>query len=147
VVKLDRAVAGTLETANDLNSRLDKVKQALDQTPGVDEKAKEQVRELIQRNRDILRALRGDVVLRGRNRNTPLSVTERVDYIVQATQMALTRPTGTQQEGYAIASEEFGEQLGKLRKLIQVDLKGLEKVLDEAGAPFTPGRLPDWKDK
>src|SRR5262249_42501485 len=147
VVKLDRAVAGTLETANDLNSRLDKVKQALDQTPGVDEKAKEQVRELIQRNRDILRALRGDVVLRSRNRNTPMSVTERVEYIVQATQMALTRPTGTQQEAYTIASEEFGEQLAKLRTLIQVDLKGLEKVLDEAGAPFTPGRLPDWKDK
>jgi hypothetical protein len=147
VLRLDRAVAGTLETANDLNAKLDKVKQALDQTPGIDEKAKEQVRELLQRNREVLRALRGDVVLRGRNRNTPMSVTERVDYIVQATQMALARPTGTQQESYKIASEEFGEQLARLRKLIDVDLKGLEKVLDEAGAPFTPGRLPDWKDR
>ena len=50
-------------------------------------------------------------------------------------------------EAYRIASEEFGEELAKLRKLIDVDLKGLEKVLDEAGAPFTPGRLPDWKER
>ncbi len=147
VLRLQRAVAGTLETANDLASKLDKVKQALDQTPGIDEKSKEKVRDVIQRNRDILRALRGDVVLRGRNHNTPMSISERVNYCEEATQMALARPTGTQQEAYRIASEEFGEELAKLRRLIDVDLKGLEKVLDEAGAPFTPGRLPEWKDK
>jgi hypothetical protein len=75
-----------------------------------------------------------------------MSISERVDYAADATQMALAKPTGTQQEAYKIASEEFGEELAKLRKLIDVDLKALEKVLDEVGAPFTPGRLPDWKE-
>jgi hypothetical protein len=36
-------------------------------------------------------------------------------------------------------------QIPKLRKLIEVDIKALEKQLDAAGAPPTPGRLPDWK--
>jgi hypothetical protein len=33
----------------------------------------------------------------------------------------------------------------KLRKLIETDLKAIEKQLDAAGAPYTPGRLPEWK--
>jgi hypothetical protein len=147
VVRLERAVAGALDVANDLTGKLDKVKQALDQAPGADEKTKEKVRELIVRNRDILRALRGDEPLRRLNRNVPLSISERVEYVVDATRLAIARPTGTQQEAYAVASEEFTEVLGKLRQLVEVDLKGLEKVLDEAAAPVTPGRLPEWKEK
>ena len=37
------------------------------------------------------------------------------------------------------------ERAGKLRKLLETDIKALEKQLDAAGAPPTPGRLPDWK--
>jgi len=29
---------------------------------------------------------------------------------------------------------------------MDVDLKQLEKALDAAGAPWTPGRLPEWKE-
>jgi hypothetical protein len=29
---------------------------------------------------------------------------------------------------------------------MEVDLKKLEKALDVAGAPWTPGRLPEWKE-
>ncbi len=35
----------------------------------------------------------------------------------------------------------------KLRSLIEKDLKEIEKVLDAAGAPWTIGRLPEWKGK
>src|SRR5262249_52335763 len=146
VVKLQRAVSGALEAANELTGRLDKVKQALDQTPGVEAKAKEAVRDLIQRNRDILRALRGDAVLRGRNYNTPTSISERVQYIVETQRFALAKPTETQKDSYEIAHAEFSEELAKLKKLLEVDLKEVEKVAEAAGAPITPGRLPEWKD-
>jgi photosystem II stability/assembly factor-like uncharacterized protein len=146
VVKLQRAVSGALDAANELTGRLDKVKQALDQTPGVEAKAKEAVRELIQRNRDILRALRGDTVLRGRNYNTPTSISERVQYIVETQRFALAKPTETQKDSYEIAHSEFTEELAKLKKLIDADLKEVEKAAEAAGAPITPGRLPEWKD-
>ena len=63
------------------------------------------------------------------------------------------------ERGYLITSQpefltEFREAeaairpaLEKLRKLIEVDLKALEKSLDLAGAPWTTGRLPEWKEK
>ena len=48
-------------------------------------------------------------------------------------------------EQYQIACDELAVQIPKLRKLVETDIKALEKQLDAAGAPPTPGRLPDWK--
>lgn len=145
VNRLERAVSGALEVANGLTGRLEQIKLALDNTPGIDRKWKEVARTLEQRNRDILRELRGDVVLRGRNENVPVSIVERVGQIVFEERRSLARPTKTHEQGYKIASEEFTAELAKLRTLIEVDLRALEKALDVAGAPWTPGRLPEWR--
>ena len=51
----------------------------------------------------------------------------------------------TAQEQYQIASDILAAEIPKLRKLVEQDIKALEKQLDAAGAPPTPGRLPDWK--
>ena len=45
-------------------------------------------------------------------------------------------------QALAIATQEFAAVREKLRALVDVDLKALEQALDEAGAPWTPGRLP-----
>lgn len=147
VNRLDRAVAGALDAANALTERLEQIKRALDHTPTVDPKLKEEARALEKRNRDILRALRGDVAIRARNENTPTSIAERVAYIVDSQRLALSPPTQTQRTQYHIASDEFSGELAKLRSLVEVDLKNLEKGLDRAGAPWTPGRLPQWSEK
>ena len=36
-------------------------------------------------------------------------------------------------------------EIPKLRRLVETDIRALEKQLDAAGAPPTPGRLPEWK--
>lgn len=147
VARLQRAVSGALETANALSGRIEQIKRALDHVPAISGEWKDKSRRLEKRNRDILRALRGDVVLRARNENTSMSIAERVESIVDAQRFALARPTQTQRDAFAIASGDFAEQLAELRKLIDGDLKELEKALDVAGAPWTPGRLPEWKEK
>jgi hypothetical protein len=147
VARLDRAVSGALDAANELSNRLTQLQRAADSTPGVEPKWKETVRALEKRNRGILRALRGDETLRARNENTPPSISDRVGYIVETQRFSLAKPTKTQQESYQIANEEFTQELTRLRTLIDVDLKALEKALDVAGAPWTPGRLPEWQEK
>jgi hypothetical protein len=147
VSRLQRAVSGTLEAANELNDRLDRIKRALDHTPGVEPKWKAAVRALEKQNREILRALRGDAVLQARNENVPESIADRVGYVVSSQRFALTRPTATQQESYEIASKELAHELARLRTLITVDLRDLERAMDAAGVPWTPGRLPEWKDQ
>jgi len=147
VSRLQRAVTGTLDAANELNDRLSQIKRALDHATGVEPKWKDAVRALDKQNREILRALRGDAILQGRNENTPESIADRVGYIMSSQRFALTRPTATQQESYEIASKELSKELARLRTLITVDLRGLEQALDAAGVPYTPGRLPEWKDR
>lgn len=144
VLKLNRAVTGATTVATETATRLDAIRRALDVAPKADEAAKQHVRQLIQRNRDILRALRGDTVLAARNENVPLSIRDRVGFAARATVQSLSKPTGTQKEQYAIAANEFTTELAKLRQLVEVDLPALEKKLELFDAPWTPGRLPVW---
>ena len=102
---------------------------------------------LDRRTNEILRALRGDTVLRARNINLPPSITERVGDIVGAQRTSTARPTQTQMNQYAAAAQDFEQALSQLRQLIEVDLARLEKQMEAAGAPWTPGRVPDWKDQ
>jgi hypothetical protein len=102
---------------------------------------------LEKRNNEILRALSGDSELRRRNINTPSSINDRVGYVVGAQRMSTARPTQTQQNQYTAAAQDFEGVLVQLRQLIEVDLARLEKQLEAAGAPWTPGRIPEWKDQ
>lgn len=147
VVRLERATAGTLQAATRLESRLGDIKRAIDHTSGVAPKWPTVARRVEERLRELLREVRGDVALRKRNENTPLSISERVETIVDGLRFSLSRPTTTQRQQYAIAGGQLTEVLKEMRALQDGDLKDLEKVLDLAGAPWTPGRLPDWKDR
>jgi hypothetical protein len=79
--------------------------------------------------------------------NTPPSTSERVAYIVGSQRMSIASPTQTQVNQYKVAAQEFEAVLVQLHQLIEVDLAKLEKQLEAAGAPWTPGRIPEWKDQ
>jgi hypothetical protein len=144
---LQRAVVGALDNANQLKPRLAAMKRALLNTPGAGEKLLDEAARLDDRTNAILRALRGDVVLRSRNENTPPSIQDRVFSIIGDQSMSTARPTRTQEQQYRHAAEEFEGVLAQLRQLVEVDLRGLEKRMEEAGAPWTPGRLPEWRNQ
>jgi hypothetical protein len=142
---LQRAMAGANGTATAAKQRIEAIKRALDETPGNVEKLKNDVREIDKRLTVISIALRGDVALRQRQEQTPASISERVQNVAGSLRGSMGRPTHTNLETYQIASEELAEQLPKLRKLVEDDLKALEKAMESAGSPWTPGRIPDWK--
>jgi photosystem II stability/assembly factor-like uncharacterized protein len=147
VARLQRAVTGASDIANTTRTRLGLIKRALQETPGAENKLREEAQSLEKRLNAILISLRGDTVLRQRNENVPTSISQRVMGIVGDQRMSTAKPTQTQRDAYRIAAEEFTQELGKLRQLVEVDLVKLEKALEAAGAPYTPGRLPEWKEK
>ena len=147
VARLQRAVTGALEATNALKPRLALIRRALLDTPAAGDKLLDDAAALDKRTNEILRALRGDQALRARNMNLPPSVTERVGDIVGAQRMSTARPTQTQVNQYATAAQEFEAVLVQLRQLIEADLAKLEKQMEAAGAPWTPGRIPEWKDQ
>jgi hypothetical protein len=147
VGRLQRAVSGALETASALKPRLALIKRALLDTPGAGDKLLDDAANIDKRTNEILRSLRGDVILRGRNENTAPAIGDRVSSIVGAQRMSTARPTRTQMTQYAVAAQDFEQVLAQLRNLIEVDLARLEKEMEAAGAPWTPGRIPVWKEQ
>jgi uncharacterized protein YoxC len=147
VARLYRALSGSLHTADELASRLKEIRAALQQTPVADKQLSAAADSLEQRNRDILRALRGDVEIAKRNDPVPSSIENRVGSIMDGERFSLAKPTQSDVESYGIAAAEFADQLAKLRTLMDVDLVKLEKDMEAAGAPWTPGRVPEWQEK
>ncbi len=144
---LQRAVTGALSAANAAKTEFEAIKRALDMTPAASNKLKDDARAMERRLDDILRAMRGDTTVRRLGEETPMSISERVGDATSGGRGSTARATKTNQESYRIAAEEFAAELPKLRKLLEEDLKALEKAMEAAGAPWTPGRLPDWRPR
>jgi photosystem II stability/assembly factor-like uncharacterized protein len=146
-VRLQRAVNGATQAANALRPRLTAIKRAISETPSLPHSLYDQAMALEKRNNDLLRALSGDAEARRRNMIQPPSINERAGYAVNAQRMSTSRPTQTQANQYAAAAQDFEAVLAQLRQLIEVDVARLEKQLEAAGAPWTPGRIPEWRDQ
>jgi photosystem II stability/assembly factor-like uncharacterized protein len=138
---LRRRLAGALELANTTNTKLDAMKRALDATPAAPRTVHDQTREVQKKLAAVLVELRGDQALGSRSVPTPASISERANGISGEQGRSLGRPTGTHQEQYAIASELFAAELAKLQQLVTRDIPALERELEKAGAPWTPGRV------
>jgi hypothetical protein len=146
-VRLQRAATGATQAANALKPRLAAIKRAISETPSLPQRLQDDASALDKRTNEILRALSGDNAARQRNMNTPPSINDRVGYVVGAQRMSISRPTQTQIAQYNAAATDFEKVLSQLRQLIEVDLARLEKQLEAAGAPWTPGRIPEWKNQ
>jgi len=147
VARLYRAVSGAQHTAEEVEARLKAIRGALRETPAVEKQLGAAADSIEQRNREILRALRGDTELQKRNEPVPSSIRDRVDAILGGERFSLAKPTQSHIDDYNIAAAEFVEQLEKLHALVEVDLAKLEKDMEAAGAPWTPGRVPEWSEK
>jgi hypothetical protein len=142
--RLQRAVLGSIEAAEEAQNRVKGAKKALDDTPGAAPALGIEARRIERALDALLVGLRGDRVMRGRNEPTPLSTVERVEAIVGSHWSATVAPTETSRQAYGIASEAFEKQLATLRALVETDLRALESAMEKAGAPWTPGRVPVW---
>jgi len=83
--------------------------------------------------------------LRGGRENTeipPPSIASRLGNVAGTIRLSTIKPTQTQRDNFDLVSSEFAPVLARLRTLVDTDLPKFEKALEDAGAPLTPGRLP-----
>ena len=143
--RLLRAVLGAAKSAEEAQNRINYLKKAIDETPSADPKLRENARELEQQLTDINIALNGNSVRDKRNEATLPSLRQRVQQIVSGHWSTTAGPTQTHRNQYDETASEFGSVLERLKKLVETDLKSLETQAENAGAPWTPGRVPSWK--
>jgi hypothetical protein len=145
LTELARAVQGTTGLIYEQERKIKLIKSALDTTPEAPPDLMKQALAIEKQLKEIRRALSGDEILYRRNENQPPSITSRLFRMAYGYSSSTADPTRTMKDQYRIIGEEFEPQLEKLEKLIEVDMKKLETAMEEAGAPWTPGRIPKWK--
>ncbi len=141
--ELERAVRGAVKWAVEAESRLAHTRKAFYDTPDADTAMLAESQRLQTELDDILVQLSGDETRENRNVFTPPSVTERVYRIVRSHWDTTSAPTQTEKDGYEWAADAFEKELARLRAFAS-DLEAFENQLEAAGAPWTPGRLPNW---
>jgi ABC-type transporter Mla subunit MlaD len=145
LARLQKALTATQQTVTEAETRVGAIRRAIDSTPTLPIKLREDTIRIERSLGEINLALNGDRVIRSHNEGSPASISEHIQAATAPTRGTTGRPTRTAIEQYQIASEALAAEIPKLRKLVESDIKALEKQLDAAGAPPTPGRLPDWK--
>lgn len=142
--ELYRIVQGSIEAAGALAQKLETIKQAVHNTPDAGNlisKAENMESKL----NDLLLVFNGDPVIREYDENPPTSISNRLRTLVYTHYSSTAEVTQTERDAYTIIQDEFTGHYNTLEKLIETDLPALEKQMEEAGVPWTPGRLPEWK--
>jgi photosystem II stability/assembly factor-like uncharacterized protein len=145
VGRLQVAVTGAAEVIDTLNARLSLIKQGIQDTPGGPPRLRGDAIAIERKLRDIDLSLRGDDTSSTLVQPSPMTVTRRISDLSFSQLTSPLPPTQTRVDSYKIAAEEFAPLLARLRVIVQQDVPRLEKELDAAGVPHTPGRLPIWK--
>ncbi|MEO7013255.1 MAG: hypothetical protein ABI127_03030 [Dokdonella sp.] len=143
--QLQRAALGAVNATAEAQARINHLKKALEDTPRADPSLGIRMRAIETQLKDLQITLSGDGVLARRGEPTPPSIVDRINQIVYGQWNSSADTTTTHRQNYAIAAQQFGPLLIRLRSLILNDLATLESEADAAGAPWTPGRVPDWK--
>ncbi len=143
--QLQRAALGALNAAAEAQTRINHLKKALEDAPQADPALGQRLRAIESRLKDLQISLDGDAVLVRRGEPTPPSIVDRINQVVSGHWYSSADATATHRHNYEIAAQQFAPVLARLRGLILTDLASLENDADAAGAPWTPGRVPDWK--
>lgn len=145
VRELSRAVNASSRLVNELTTKIKHYKIALKSVTAPEEDLRKNIKETELKIEDIRRSLFGDQIMRKLDKDTVPGLASRVNAIIRDQWRSTSAPTQTQRDAYNIAAEEFPPVLDKLKEVVKVDVPRIEKMLEEAGAPYTPGRLPEWK--
>lgn len=137
---LSNSVRGATSIANQAEETLSSIKSMVDRSTKLDPELANEVRSLQLRLMDIMEKFNGDPTKPKRNEPAMPGITSRIRTMMMGAMNSTEGPTGTHRRQYEIAKEQFEAVVGDLETLIEKDLPELNKVLDEAGAPWTPGR-------
>lgn len=146
--KLTRAIYAARQMADDLMKRTQYAKQAINNTPEASNELLARATAIEKKLDDINWAFSGQQPKASREENWPAKppLNDRLSALVYSHWNSTSRVSETQKQMYDILTEEFPPLLEQLKNISEVELRALENELDTIGAPWTPGRIPEWKE-
>jgi len=140
---LYRAITGANEARDEIQNRIDHLLKAAVDTPASSEEQAQALRALHARMQDLKVRFNGDSTIASRAEPVPMPLTDRIGFIVSGHWDSQSAVTDNYRNSYRIADEQFRQALVDL-KAIAADLAKVESTLQAEGAPWTPGRIPEW---
>ncbi len=147
VADMSRVVNGAMNYADELMKRVKSIKQAVLATPQATPELMSQVQDVEKQLDSVIFAFRG-VQPRASYEELPPHQPEiyhRLQFLVWAHYNTLADVTNTEKQQLQILEDIVPPQIDKLKKITD-EVKQLETKLDDLKAPWTPGRLIEYKD-
>ena len=146
LAELGRIVRGTEDFAYDLMDRLRSDKQAAQRTSDASRELMGEIEKVEAEMDNILWKFNGQEPKASQEENLPAppSINERLGSIIYTHYSSTAAITQTQKDVYDILKEEFPPVLKELKDIYDNKLPAIEKELEKSGAPWTPGRIPEW---
>jgi hypothetical protein len=141
-------MTGSNRLISELITKVENIKQAIYSTPGASQQLMDKARNLGKELEKLNFAMNGVTAKASAEETPPAQVplNDRLGNITYTHSGSTSAITTSEKEGYDILKAEFPPVLDALKRLAETDIPALEKELDKIGAPWTPGRLPDWKE-
>ncbi len=140
LAELQRAASGARSLLDETARRLGAIRATLDRSLVDAPDLSAEVRALERRVADMQERLSGNPRRGMANDQGPVSISRRLSVVELGTSYTTHGPTPTHLESFGIAARALAELKNELNELVRVRLPRVERRLDEAGLPWTPGR-------
>jgi photosystem II stability/assembly factor-like uncharacterized protein len=146
-VELARVVWGTQKYAEDLNNRLELIKQAIYETPSTSIEMLATASKLNEEVDHILFLFKGEKARASEEEVPPanVSINSRLGTLLYTHWRSSSNITNNQETAYKILSEKTPIIQKELLRISEVEVKKLEDKMENHNAPWTPGRMPKLK--
>lgn len=144
VAELTRAITGADALRKELDDKLKYLKTAVLDGADVPANTYNKIINIESDLRELNIKLNGDQLRSRYEGASPTSVKQRVEIITSALWSTTAAPTNTFIKAYEVAADRFDEISSSL-KSIEEKIKQAENELEKSGAPYTPGRFPEWR--
>ncbi|MFU8844279.1 MAG: WD40/YVTN/BNR-like repeat-containing protein [Bacteroidales bacterium] len=147
MAEMSRVIRGAGNLADEIMKRVKTMKQAAHQTTGCPAELMDKIVAVELQLDEILWQFNGQRPKASREENWPAipSINERMNSIASVHIRSTSDITQTQRDVFEIIKEEFPPVLNNLRMIYEKQIPAIEDELEKLNAPWTPGRIPEWK--
>lgn len=138
--KFQRVFAGANALMRNTSDKLGAMKQAIMAIDGETSTWMDDIRAMEDKLEELRMKISGDRRASQLDIDTEPSISSRLYGMAYAMYNSTSAPTQTQRAQLAIAKAAFESVLAELTALAENEVKAMERKLEAAGAPYTPGR-------
>jgi hypothetical protein len=147
ISNLSKAMVGAMQLNNDLRKEVIAIKQTALALPTAHEKLIPILNEIEKELNEINLVFNGYEAKASSEELPPLDVPlySRLSDLIETQINSTADITGTSTMLFNILKEEFPPVLERIRKVAEVKIVEVRKMMDDKNAPYTYGRVPVWK--